>query len=298
MAFTSAQTEAVPADISRSPDPCLIRIRDLVYQVAGIFHPDSKLYFLHDRCKRRMTAIKVATSQEYLDALTIRAGRERELQMLLNEITVGETSFFRNQPQLDALRKFILPELFQEKERLGYRRLRIWSAGCSTGEEPYTLAIILLETMQARQENWQIEILATDINEKSLARARQGQYAAYSLRNVSRPMLEKYFSPVSENEYQVREAPRSLISFQHLNLFDERRLMFLRGLDVILCCNVLIYFDAESKRRMIQHFYNMLQPHGYLFLGHAESLFGINDDFRLVHFPGATAYTRSKRSLS
>lgn len=298
MAFTGAQTDPVAADIARSPDPYLIRIRDLIYQVAGIFHPDSKLYFLQDRCRRRMMTIKAASFQEYLEILTVRAGRERELQLLLNEITVGETNFFRNQPQLDALRKFILPELMREKERLGYRRLRIWSAGCSTGEEPYTLAIILLEALQARQEKWQIEITATDINEKSLARARQGLYASYSLRNVSRPILEKYFTPAEDGQHLVREAPRALITFQHLNLFDERRLMFLRGLDVILCCNVLIYFDAESKRRMIQHFYNMLQPNGYLFLGHAESLFGINDDFRLVHFPGATAYARSKRSLS
>lgn len=285
-------------DVSRSPDSFLIRIRDLVYQVAGIFHPDSKLYFLQDRCKRRMAVIKTDSFQEYLDVLTIRAGRERELQLLLNEITIGETNFFRNQPQLDALRKFVLPELIREKERLGYRRLRVWSAGCSTGEEPYTLAIIFLEAMQARQEHWQIEITATDINEKSLARARQGLYASYSLRNVSRPILEKYFIPAADGQYLVREEPRSLVSFQHLNLFDERRLLFLRGLDMILCCNVLIYFDAESKRRMIQHFYNMLQPNGHLFLGHAESLFGINDDFRLVHFPGATAYARSKRSLS
>lgn len=282
----------------QSPDPYLIRIRDLIYQVAGIFHPDSKLYFLQDRCKRRMTAKGIASLQEYLDTLTIKADRERELQMLLNEITVGETSFFRNQPQLDALRKFILPELMREKERLGYRRLRIWSAGCSTGEEPYTLAMILLEELQTRPANWQIEIIATDINEKSLAKARQAQYAAYSLRNVSRVLLEKYFTVTEDGQYLVQEAPRALVSFQHLNLLDERRLMFLRGLDVILCCNVLIYFDAESKRRMIQHFYSMLQPHGYLFLGHAESLFGINDDFRLVHYPGATAYARSKRSLS
>lgn len=298
MAFTGVKMDSSPAAVQQSPDPFLLRIRDLVYQVAGIFHPDSKLYFLQDRCKRRMAAKNINSLPEYLDVLTIKADRERELQALLNEITVGETSFFRNQPQLDALRKFILPELLREKERLGYHRLRIWSAGCSTGEEPYTLAIILLEVMQARQENWQIEIFATDINDKSLAKARQGQYADYALRNVSRPLLEKYFTPIQDGQYLVREAPRALISFQHLNLFDERRLMFLRSLDVILCCNVLIYFDAESKRRMIQHFYNMLQPHGYLFLGHAESLFGINDDFRLVHFPGATAYARSKRSLS
>jgi len=298
MAFTGTKSGPGPAAATQSPDPFLIRIRDLIYQVAGIFHPDSKLYFLQDRCKRRMTARDLSSIQEYLDALTIKADRERELQLLLNEITVGETSFFRNQPQLDALRKFILPELLREKERLGYQRLRIWSAGCSTGEEPYTLAMILLEEMQARHANWQIEVFATDINEKSLAKARQGQYAAYALRNVSRPLLEKYFTPAGDGQFLVREEPRALVSFQHLNLFDERRLMFLRGLDLILCCNVLIYFDAESKRRMIQHFYNMLQPHGYLFLGHAESLFGINDDFRLVHYPGATAYARSRRSLS
>lgn len=297
MTFPGTKPATSPASSPSTVDPHLLRIRDLIYQVAGIFHPDSKLYFLLDRCKRRMTSLQLSTVASYLDVLTIKGDRDRELQLLLNEITVGETCFFRNYPQLDAFRKFVLPELMKEKERLSYRRLRIWSAGCSTGEEPYTLAIILLEELQARRINWQIEIIATDINERSLAKAQEGLYSSYSLRNLKPAILEKYFTP-QDGQFLVRDEPRALISFQHLNLLDDRRLMFLRGLDVIFCCNVLIYFDAQSKRRMIQHFYSMLQPQGYLFLGHAESLFGINDDFHLVHYPGATSYARFKRSLS
>ncbi|MGB8061586.1 MAG: protein-glutamate O-methyltransferase CheR [Candidatus Sulfotelmatobacter sp.] len=279
------------------PDPELIRIRDLVYQVAGIFHPDTKLRLLFDRCSRRMKERKTATLHEYFECLTIKPERQTELVALLNEITIGETCFFRNQPQLDALRQIVIPKVLEAKAKLPLRRLRIWSAGCSTGEEPYTLNMLLLEEAQRLLKDWTIEILATDLNERSLAHAKTAIYGAYSTRNLTAYYRQKYFRPAAE-QLQVEEGVRKNITFSRLNLSDDSRMTFMKSLDVVFCCNVLIYFDLASKRRVIQHFYNNLLPHGYLFLGHSESLYGVTDDFRLVHLPGATAYMKGERSPS
>jgi chemotaxis protein methyltransferase CheR len=159
------------------PDPELVRIRDLVYQVAGIFHPDTKLRLLFDRCGRRMKELNAKSLHEYFEYLTIKPQRQTELIALLNEITIGETCFFRNQPQLDALKQIVLPKVLEAKSKLPIRRLRIWSAGCSTGEEPYTLSMLLLEESQRRLKDWTIEILATDLNERSLSHAKNAIYA-------------------------------------------------------------------------------------------------------------------------
>ena len=279
------------------PDPELVRIRDLVYQVAGIFHPDNKLRLLLDRCGRRMKELKTPTLREYFECLTIKPMRQTELVALLNEITIGETCFFRNQPQLDALRQVVIPKVLETKSKLPLRRLRIWSAGCSTGEEPYTLSMLMLEEAHGRLKDWSIEILATDLNERSLAHAKNAVYGTYSTRNLTPYYRQKYFTPVGE-QLQIQPAVRNSITFSRLNLSDDGRMTFFKGLDVIFCCNVLIYFDLISKRRVIQHFYNNLLPHGYLFLGHSESLYGVSDDFRLVHLPGATAYIRGERTQS
>lgn len=279
------------------PDPDLIRIRDLVYQVAGIFHPDSKLRLLQDRCERRMKELKTPTLHEYFDWLTVRPQRQSELVALLNEITIGETCFFRNMPQLDALRQIVFPKILEAKAKLPFRRLRIWSAGCSTGEEPYTLSMLILEESQKKFKDWTVEILATDLNERSLAHAKNAVYGTYSTRNVTPYYRQKYFVPAGD-QLQVQPSVASGINFSRLNLSDDARMIFMKSLDVIFCCNVLIYFDLASKRRVIQHFYNNLLPHGYLFLGHSESLYGVTDDFRLVHLPGATAYLRGERSVA
>jgi len=279
------------------PDPELVRIRDLVYQVAGIFHPDNKLRLLLDRCGRRMKELKTPTLREYFECLTIKPMRQTELVALLNEITIGETCFFRNQPQLDALRQIVIPKVLEAKSKLPLRRLRIWSAGCSTGEEPYTLSMLMLEEAHGRLKDWSIEILATDLNERSLTHAKNAVYGTYSTRNLTPYYRQKYFTPVGE-QLQIQPAVRNSITFSRLNLSDDGRMTFFKGLDVIFCCNVLIYFDLISKRRVIQHFYNNLLPHGYLFMGHSESLYGVSDDFRLVHLPGATAYIRGERTQS
>ncbi|MGA9392576.1 MAG: protein-glutamate O-methyltransferase CheR [Candidatus Sulfotelmatobacter sp.] len=277
-------------------EPELARIRDVIYRAAGIFHPDNKLRLLLDRCGRRMKELKVQTLREYSECLTTHPNRQAELVALLNEITIGETCFFRNQPQLDAWRRVVIPNILQAKSKLPLRRLRIWSAGCSTGEEPYTLRMLLLEDAATQLKDWSSEILATDLNERSLAQAQEGIYGSYSTRHVSPAHRNKYFI-AQEDKLEVNTSARANISFSRLNLSDDSRMTFMKSMDAIFCCNVLIYFDLASKRRVIQHFFNNLLPHGYLFLGHSESLYGVNDDFRLIHLPGATAYVKGERAL-
>ncbi len=274
-----------------APEPDLVSIRDLIYQVAGIFHPDNKLSLLQDRCRRRMTEVKAATLREYFECLTIRPIRQAELTALLNEITIGETCFFRNQAQLDAFRRVVIPKIIEAKADLPIRRLRIWSAGCSTGEEPYTLRMVLLEEAADRLKDWNIEIIATDLNERSLAHAKLAVYGSHSTRNLTPSYKERYFLPYGD-QLQVCNRVRANTNFVRLNLSDDSRMIFMKSLDAVFCCNVLIYFDLTSKSRVVQHFFANLLPHGYLFLGQSESLFGVNDDFQLVHLPGTTAYVK------
>ena len=276
----------------------LIHIRDLIYESAGIFQADNKLRLLEDRCQKRMQFLGVATLRDYYDCLTSKPMHHAELVSLLNEITVGETCFFRNRPQLDGIRNIVLPRIVEARTKLSMRQIRIWSAGCSTGEEPYTLAMILLEEAQARLKGWTFELLATDLNERSIAHAKAGSYGEYSIRNLDPRFRSKYFD-VGGNKFSVKPEVKEMVSFSRLNLLDDAGMIFMKGLDLILCCNVLIYFDASSKKKVIQHFFTDLLPHGYLFLGHAESLYGISEEFRLVHLPSATAYVKpEKRSAN
>ncbi len=280
--------------IQSAGNPYTSQIREVIYQASGIYTPDNRLRFLEERCMRRMEAVRIPSIRDYFDYLTGHAGRATELKNLLNEITVGETCFFRNRPQLSALEKVVLPGAVAGRARQPLRHLRIWSAGCSTGEEPYTLAMILLENSAGVLKDWTFEVIATDLNERSLTKAQEGIYGDYALRNVEQYYLDKYFEKQGEL-YRAKQSLRSLVRFSRVNLLDDGRMVFLKAMDVIFCCNVLIYFDSASKRRVVQHFYNNLLPNSYLFLGHSESLFGISGDFKLVHFPGATAYVRGGR---
>ena len=294
--MTVAAAESAFA-VEGPPDPDLILIRDLIYQTAGIFHPDAKLSLLRERCVRRMKALNIVTLRRYLEQLTAERTRQAELIALLNEITIGETCFFRGQPQLDSFRQVVLGKIVEGKQKVAAGPLRIWSAGCSTGEEPYTISIILQEESKGILKGSAFEILATDLNERSLEQARKGIYGSYSTRYLTDYHKRKYFTRVGEG-LQVQPFVRSCIKFARLNLSDERRLMLMRDFDVIFCRNVLIYFDLTSKRRVIERFYDSLLPYGYLFLGRSESLFGVSKDFRLVHLPGATAYVRADRCLA
>jgi len=271
-------------------DPVLRQIRDLVYKVSGIYKAEDKLYLLADGCGRRMKQLSVRTPREYWNHLTVQPKRDGELRQLLNEITIGETCLFRSPPQLDALRKVILPEIVADASKQITRRLRIWSAGCSSGEESYTLAMSLLEESRRLLKDWTVEILATDLNDRSLEAARAGVYGDYALRSTTDYFKRKYFSAVEQNKLQVRPEVKKLITFSRLNLQDDSKMLFMKGVDLIFCCNVLIYFDSASKAKVIHHFFSNLNAGGYLFLGTSESLMKLNDQFHLVHFPGTIGY--------
>jgi len=270
-------------------DPAWVRIRDLIYTVSGIFQTENKFYLLVGRANRRMKVVGARTPREYLEFLTARPNRDAEIRNLLNEITIGETCLFRSMPQVDALRKVVIPSIAEAKKKVSFTKLRFWSAGCSTGEESYTLAMILEEETQNSLKGWTYEIVATDLNDRSVAKAQEGIYNDYAVRNLPPEFMRKYINK-SGTDYRVADSLKSHITFSRMNLLDDSKMLFMRGIDVIFCCNVLIYFDGKSKTRTIQHFYNALSPNGYFFLGQSESLYGINDKFHLVHFPGTTAY--------
>ncbi len=295
--MASATTAPRPAPLAPSARVALIHIRDLIYKSAGIFQADNKLRLLEDRCQKRMQALGIGSLREYHDCLTSRPMHQAELVSLLNEITIGETCFFRNRPQLDGIRNIILPRIMDARETMRLRRIRIWSAGCSTGEEPYTLAILLMEEAQSKLKGWTFELMATDLNERSIAHAKAGSYGEYSVRNLNPYLRNKYFD-AKDDKLCVKPEVKQAVSFTRLNLLDDARVVFMKGVDLVLCCNVLIYFDVASKKKVIQHFYSNLLPHGYLFLGHAESLYGITQEFRLVHLPSATAYVKSEKRIA
>ena len=280
-----------PSSITAGPvDPVYRQIRDLIYNVSGIYQLEEKLHLLADACARRMKEIQVNSPRDYWEKLTAHASREGELRSLLNEITIGETCLFRSQPQLDALRKVILPEFMGEKVKQVVKRLRLWSAGCSTGEEAYTLAMTMLEEGEGLLKGWHVEIVATDLNDRSVETAKAGIYGDYALRATTDYFKRKYFLPVDDKKLQVRPEVKKLVTFSRLNLKDDSKMLFMKGMDVIFCCNVLIYFDGPSKSRVIEHFFSNLNFGGYFFLGTSESLLRLNDQFHLVHFPGTIAY--------
>jgi chemotaxis protein methyltransferase CheR len=285
-----AMTTPSPVKAGEPVDPVFRQIRDLVYKVCGIFQLEEKLYLMADACGRRMKQLSIRTPREYWDLLTAHSNREAELRQLLNEVTIGETCLFRSPPQLDALRKVILPELVADRSRQITKRLRIWSAGCSTGEEPYTLAMNMLEESEHLLKGWTVEILATDLNDRSVETAKAGIYGDYALRATTDYFKRKYLSPFDDKKLQTRPEVKKLITFSRLNLQDDSRMLFMKGMDLIFCCNVLIYFDGPSKAKVIDHFFSNLNFGGYFFLGTSESLFKLNDKFHLVHFPGTIAY--------
>ena len=269
----------------------VLRLRDYLYETTGMFFPDSKRYFFEARFARRLQALRMNSYREYLQYLLTHPRREEELRRLIQEVTINETSFFRNMPQLKALVELVLPEIMAIKEKLRFRQLRIWSAGCSTGEEAYTIAMMVLDAFPGLTREWKLEIIGTDINEEVIQKARKGVYGPYTMRNVPPSFRQRYFRR-SETGMEVVEEVKRWVRFEVFNLMDDVAMVFLKKFDVIFCRNVLIYFDTNSKRKVVEHFYNNLLDHGYLFLGHSESLFGISDKFKLVHFPGGMAYKK------
>src|SRR5208283_283209 len=232
-------TLTAPQIKSDGHDPVYLRIRDLVYQTCGIYHSEEKLYLLVAACKRRMATerVKAGSAREYLELLTSPGYKETESRELLNEITIGETCLFRSPAQLNALHNVILPELVAERGKIGLRRLKVWSAGCSTGEEPYTLAMFLLDEKEKLLKDWEFSIQATDLNDRSVEAARAGIYGDYALRNTPENYKRKYFSPGEAGKLKVKDEVKAKITFTRLNLNDDSRMLFMKGMDLIFCCH-------------------------------------------------------------
>ncbi len=261
--------ETVNSELSRAE---FQKISGLLYAVSRITLQDGKEELVKSRLLKRMRAIGIRSFGEYLARVD---GDPAEKYQMVDLLTTNKTSFFREDAHFDFLKTRVLPGL-------GGGRLRVWSAGCSSGEEPYTIAMVLRE-YYAQGPQPDARILATDLSKRVLARAEAGTYDEEVLREVPAQLASKYFDCVETRKprrYSARQALRSLITFAPLNLMEDWPM---KGpFDVIFCRNVMIYFDKATQERLVNRFYGLLKPGGYLFSGHSESLAGMNHSFRYV----------------
>ena len=257
-------------------------LRTLVKGITGISLAESKQELVYGRVSRRLRALGIATFKEYRELLSRPEG-EQEVVEFCNAITTNLTSFFREGHHFEYLREHLLePRAASE----GSRRLRIWSCACSTGEEPYSIAMTVLESIPDLAR-WDIRILATDLDSDVLARAQAGIYKADRLSGMSQQRRARFFEAAGPGEFRVRPQLRELITFKQLNLMHD---LPMRGpLDALFCRNVIIYFDKETQRALFQKFAPLQRKGDLLFLGHSESLFKVSESWQLI---GKTIYRR------
>jgi chemotaxis protein methyltransferase CheR len=266
-------------------------IKGLIYGHCGLFFDDDKKYFLQKRLSRRLSVLQLPTFKDYFLFLKYDRHSDEELSFVVDLLTTNETYFFREGYQLKAFTDEIIPEI---EERKNEKSLRIWSAGCSTGEEPFTIAILLLELIErGRLNGWQIEILGSDISQRVLGVARRGLYGATSFRGADEKYLT-YFEQEGDKK-RVMDEVRKIVTFTHLNLLEGNRINLLRSMDVIFCRNVLIYFDLAAKRKVVDNFYGKLKDGGCLLLGHSESLMNVSTRFVLKHLKNDMVYQKPLR---
>lgn len=272
-------------------DPDAFRlIRSLVNELSGIALPDDARAIVERKLGERVLALSLEGFHEYYRHLRHHPQRKAEIETALESLTTNETYFFRELPQLRAFSEEVLPALAVSGRVR--RSLNVWSAGCSTGEEVYTLAILIAES--GLFEGWDVRVFGNDISRRCLHLARRAVYRETSFRAMPAG-YERYFVEVPEGR-SVAQDIRALCHFGHLNLMDDARLSILGRVDAIFCRNVLIYFDQASRRRVIQSFYDRLHPEGFLMLGHSESLLHTSSAFELCHLRGDLAYRKPARS--
>jgi len=264
-------------------------LRDLIYDYCGIHFADDNAYIIHRRLQPRLDALSLTDFGDYYRYLhSCDAGaRKFELEEIVDRVTNNETYFFRESYQLEAFRDEILPEIYKNKPR--GKRLSVWSAGCASGEEAYTIAILILES--GLFNDWEVRVFGNDISRRCLSVARRAQYGRSSFRATDDRLLRRYFRE-ADNKHQVREEVRALCSFGQINLIDEAMMRLVGDIDVVFCRNVLIYFDLASRRRVIETLHKKLVPGGYLLLGHSESLINLTTAFDLVHLKNDMVYRK------
>ncbi len=262
-------------------------LRDLINDHAGLHFDDNSIGSFDRRLGERLPILELGGFDEYYKYLRFNARGPAELDEAIELLTTNETYFFRQEYQLRAFRDEVLPRI--ARENASRRRLTVWSAGCSTGEEAYTIAILIHES--GLFSGWEVRVIGSDISKRSVATARRAVYRGASFRSVAAPVLTAYTREAGDGR-QVVDYIRKNCHFGQLNLLDSGKCAIVGRVDAIFCRNVLIYFDMRSRRQVIDNLYERLVPGGYLLLGHSESLINVSTAFELVHLKADLVYRK------
>ncbi len=284
---TPARVDRSPQQEIRITDADFERFRDFFYRKTGIYFEDSKRYFVDKRLIERIEATGHDSFRSYFTFMRFQASGE-ELQELINRMTVNETYFFREEYQFRCMVGPVLDEIIRHK-RPG-ESVRIWSIPSSTGEEPYSIAIYLLEYWPSI-EQVDVELLSSDIDSRVLEACRRGVYSKRSVQQLPAEILDKYFTPCEEG-YRISRELVECVQFEQVNLSNPAQTRKYRNIDLIFCRNLLIYFNDASRRLAAEAFYDALNPGGFIFLGHSESMSRISSLFKVRKFPEAIAYQK------
>ncbi|HNY21910.1 MAG TPA: protein-glutamate O-methyltransferase CheR [Treponemataceae bacterium] len=259
------------------------QFRKLIYDESGITFSSTNRAILESRLKERLRDKQMERISDYY-ALLLRD--KEELKLMLDSVTTNLTRFFRNQPHFDALEHYVVPEMLKIKRASGDSKIRIWSAGCSTGEEPYTLAMLLRDKLPREMT---VEIVASDLSLKSLMVGKSGFYPESRIAGIPGNYLERFFEK-KNNGYQATDELMKMIRFDYHNLKNDSGL---RNVDILFCRNVLIYFDEPAQKSVIEKFWDAMAPKSYLFIGHSESLFGMKTKFEFLKTDWACLYQKN-----
>ena len=264
------------------------KFAEYFYRKTGIQFESSKRYFVDKRLQERIEVTGTQNFRDYFLYLRFEAGGQ-ELQQLINAMTVNETYFFREEYQLKCLVNHMLDEVVRHKT--DKRPIRIWSMPSSSGEEPYSIALYLLEYWSGIHQ-WDVELVASDIDTAILQRAERGRYSARSVANLPASLLQKYFTACPDGDFQLCDDLRQSVSFTRVNLMSPADVRGYHGFDIIFCRNLLIYFDDLSRRQAADTFFDALKPGGLICLGHSESMSRISSLFQVRKFPDAIVYQK------
>jgi chemotaxis protein methyltransferase CheR len=267
-------------------------LRDLIHERFGLFFDDNQRASLRARLQGRLAGRGLRSFEDYFHELRFAPDRADELVSMVTHLTNNETYFYREGPQLNVFADHVLRQTKERKSRSSDRTLRLLSAGCSTGEEAYTLAMIAFDSGQFFW-NWEVEVVGLDVDVQALEKARRGVYQHNSFRTLPADIKARHFVPAGPGSFQVKEPIRRMVTWRRGNLVEAESFEGLGPLDVIFCRNVLIYFSDAMILRVVRLLHDVLAPGGYLCLGHAESLSRITDLFLPVRFQGAMVYQSS-----
>ncbi len=263
-------------------------LRDIIHRYAGLTFEDEHKYLFEHRLSSRLEELNLPSYSAYYNLLNSPIDGSKEMEILADHLTNNETYFFREERQLYSFRDHLVPIL---SESLQDRRwLRIWSAGCSSGEEPYTLAMLLADCRALA--GWRIDIFACDISNKVLAKAKRGIYGQSSFRAIPQYYWDNYFTKVDSASWEIKKEIRDMVTFNRLNLVEPRTSALVMPCDVIFCRNVIIYFNQATRNQLLNLFYKKLRRGGYLLLGHSESLINVSTDFEMVTLPNDLVYRK------